>query len=134
VLIADSDPQLRRLLRVLLQHHYSVVEAPNAARALELLRATPAPLVVLWNLWLSQMAGPHVLDAIAAEPVLQRHAFVLLTVELEALSPLQRKQAQQLGFPVLILPFAVDEFQRLVAQASQTLDRSTQAENESSMS
>jgi DNA-binding NtrC family response regulator len=127
ILIAESDPQLRRLFHLLLSQHYVVAEAPSARSAVDMLRESPEPLVVVWDLWLSQTAGQHLLEVLEREPALQRHAFLLLTSELQALSPAQRQRARRQRIPVLALPFDVDEFQHLVAEAFQDIDGRIQA-------
>lgn len=119
LLIAESDSQLRHLFQVLLRPYYAVIEAPNTALALETLRAHSAPLVVVWDLWLSFIAAPHVLDAIEREPALRRHAFILLAADPEAFSPALRRRAQRLSISMLSMPFEVDTFLEQVARAQE---------------
>jgi DNA-binding NtrC family response regulator len=107
VLVAESDPGLRNLFRLLLRSTYVVIEAPSAMSAMETLRTSPEPLVVLWDLWLSNAEGPHLLDAIELEPAIGRHALLLLSPDVEAVAPARRKQAQRLHIPLIRMPFDV---------------------------
>ena len=118
VLVAESDPGLRNLFRLLLRRAYVVLEAPSAISAMETLRTSPEPLIVLWDLWLSNVAGPHVLDVIELEPAIERHAFLLLTPEVEAVAPARRTQAQRLCIPLIRMPFDVDRLLEAIEQQS----------------
>ena len=53
ILIVDDEVPIRRLLRTTLQaQHYEVVEAGNAADALQILKGPSAPALVLLDLGL----------------------------------------------------------------------------------
>src|SRR5689334_9779114 len=67
VLVADDDPDLRETLRDILEaEQYGVLEAQNGIEALDLLRATSPPLVVLLDLHMPQLDGAGVLGVVAA--------------------------------------------------------------------
>lgn len=129
VLVAESDPGLRNLFRLLLRRAHVVLEAPNAILAMETLRTSPEPLIVLWDLWLSSVAGPHVLDVIELEPAVERHAFLLLTPEVEAVASARRMQAQRLRIPLIRMPFDVDGLLEEIRQQQSAVTIRRQASN-----
>ncbi|MGO8950237.1 MAG: hypothetical protein ACLQUY_21775 [Ktedonobacterales bacterium] len=129
VLVAESDPGLRHLFRLLLQQHYLVSEAPSATLATELLRSSPEPVIVLWDMWLSGTTGSHVLDMIEHDPAVRRHAFLLITPEFEAVSPTRRQQARRLQIPVIRMPFDVDLLLEQIAKSQQIASRRLMASN-----
>ena len=82
-LIVDDDPALRSLLRLVLGEDgrsRSIREAPDGMQALDVLRASTVPLIVLLDWQMPWLDGGGVLRAVAAEPRLaMMHHFVLVT-------------------------------------------------------
>lgn len=67
ILIVDDEVPIRRLLRTTLQaQHYEVVEAGNAADALQILKGPSAPALVLLDLGLPDRDGLEVLRELRA--------------------------------------------------------------------
>jgi DNA-binding NtrC family response regulator len=80
VLIVAEDGLLRQILRaVLADEGYTVREAAHPSAALEALRASCEPMVVLYAV-APQAGGARLLgDVVRDRPLAQQHAFVLLT-------------------------------------------------------
>ena len=85
-LIVDDDPDIRALLRMALRADCrsirSIREASDGRQALEVLRTSAVPLIVLLDWQMPRLDGRGVLRAVAAEPQLQlamMHRFVLIT-------------------------------------------------------
>ncbi len=58
VLLVEDDPEIRKLLRTLLEKHgYMVLEAPHGQAALALLEHSSLPGVILLDLYLPVMDG-----------------------------------------------------------------------------
>src|SRR5258706_14602747 len=73
VLVVDDDRDIRGTLRVALEDAgYTVHEAPDGLIAIDLLLASPAPLVVLLDLMMPRMAGSEILELFANESVWAR--------------------------------------------------------------
>jgi CheY-like chemotaxis protein len=67
VLTVDDHPEIRQLLRVVLESHAFIVEAANGVDALELI-AKHRPSIVLLDGMMQDMDGLEVLAAIRANP------------------------------------------------------------------
>jgi CheY-like chemotaxis protein len=119
VLLVESDDDLRRLLRLLLQRRYALTEASTVAPALEMVCYSPRPLVVLWDLWLAHIGDQHVLDLIEGDPAFQPHEFLLLTSDQEGLSAALRGRLEALQVPLIGMPFDVDDLLQQIAAAQQ---------------
>ncbi|HUP18669.1 MAG TPA: ATPase, T2SS/T4P/T4SS family [Gemmatimonadota bacterium] len=81
VLIVDDDPQTRRFVRALLEHHeFEVTEARNGEMALELLRegSKPFSLVVL-DLHMPKLGGEEVISVLRSSEHTARIPVVVLT-------------------------------------------------------
>src|SRR5262249_14416068 len=109
VLIVDDDEPTRDVLRMMLEDEgYIITEAVDGSAALDMLHASPPPLITLLALDLPHADGLAVLNAVAATPALaERHHFILLTA-------VSRRRVQEtdeicarLGVPVLRKPFEV---------------------------
>jgi CheY-like chemotaxis protein len=81
VLVVDDDEAVRQTVcRLLEGAGYPVFQASDGATALDLLRTSDRPLVVLLEYVMPRLTGYAVLDAAAHDPArLQRHAYILLT-------------------------------------------------------
>src|SRR5260370_24475877 len=81
VLVGDDDRNLRRLVGVALEAEgYDVLKAQNGIEALNVMRSTTQPLVVLLDLQMPQLAGAGVLGAVTADKKLTRpNRYMLMT-------------------------------------------------------
>ncbi|HEU5439243.1 MAG TPA: hypothetical protein VFU88_08125, partial [Ktedonobacterales bacterium] len=102
-------------------------EVSTARSALEMLRHSPRPLVVLWDLWLARIGDQHVLDLIECEPAFQPHEFLLLTSDQEGLSATLRSRLHALHVPLIGMPFDVDDLLQQIAAAQQRAALDTRA-------
>jgi CheY-like chemotaxis protein len=123
VLVVDDDADIRLAMRTLLEEvgGHTVQEAPNGEEALEVLRASPRPLVVLLDLLMPGMDGIAVLQAVAADETLAtRHRYMLVTVSRRALN---KEFPEDLAFmvPVIPKPFDMDDLLQMVENAVSTL-------------
>jgi CheY-like chemotaxis protein len=129
VLVIDVEPMVRELLRAVLEDAgHPVQMAPDLTVGLEVLRASPVPLVVLFDVVpRSYRTGDTGADLLAAlehdaqateEHSLSRHAYVMMST-----SP-QEALAQAEAFPpgvlarVLEVPFRLAELRATIEQAS----------------
>ena len=122
VLIAESDPGLRHLFQSLLRHQYPIDEVTSATVALQVLRASAEPMVVVWDLWLSDAPRARLIDAIEQEPAVSRHAFLLLTTSLESVAVEVRERLQRLQIPLLRMPFNIDTMLEQLALGQQRIE------------
>lgn len=121
VLHIDDAPGIQRLLRRVLQDAgYPVLHVPDVPAALAVLRSGTTPLVVLFNTS-APPGGLRLLEAVQADPALQRHAYGLLTADPDGLSLRWRTLLATLAVPVLGKPFALDDLLTLVAAAAARL-------------
>jgi CheY-like chemotaxis protein len=123
VLVVDDDPDIRSSMRTLLEEFgdYHVCEAADGLEALDLLRASAEPLVVLVDLLMPRMDGLGLLHAVAADPTLtHRNAYVLVTVSRVATAP---NFAEQFTMPVRVVPkpFDIDTLLAIVDDAARSL-------------
>src|SRR5258708_14969439 len=81
VLVAEDDEEIRQTLRLIVEDGgYEVLEARDGIAALEVLRASQAPLVVLLDLMMPPLDGTGVLQAIAIHAAMRgRHECLLGT-------------------------------------------------------
>ncbi len=121
VLVMVGDPDLRKLMRVLLRRQYALAEIPSVALAVESLRTSPDPLVVLWHFAWPSAIDQALLTRIDQEEVLQRHAFVLITSNLEGLPSEVRWLLARRQIPIIGLPFDLDVFLGQIAAAQERL-------------
>ena len=123
VLVADDDPNLRETVRDILEaEQYGVLEAQNGLEALDLLRATAPPLVVLLDLQMPQLDGAGVLRVVAANKTLatQNH-YILMTAHRRSLPLAFAHLLFRLHILVLPKPFDVDQIVTMVADAARML-------------
>ena len=81
VLIADDDPNIRRMLAVSLREDgYQTVDACDGREALEAMRAGQADLVLL-DLMMPKVTGWEVLTERAAAPELGKIPVIVITAE-----------------------------------------------------
>ena len=124
ILIVDDDQDVRDTLRMALEDEgYAVYEAEDGAEALDLLRRTLTPHVVVLDLRMPRLTGDALLQRVSTQERLPtRHTFVLVTANHEQLSPVSQRLLEHMGVPVAPKPFDLDELLDLVAQAADTLN------------
>jgi CheY-like chemotaxis protein len=77
--------------------------------ALEQLRTSPVPLVVVMNTRIPRVDAEGILRAVLAEPALQRHAFVLTTALAPMLPDELGRLTRLLEVPLVAKPFTEQE-------------------------
>jgi CheY-like chemotaxis protein len=123
VLIVDDDPDIRASVRMLLEDigSHTVIEASDGVEALEQLRASTEPLVVLLDMLMPRLDGLGVLRAVAADPTLaSRHAYVLVTVSRLATST-DFAGSLALAVPVVPKPFDITTLLDVVTDSASHL-------------
>lgn len=120
ILIVDDDRGIRHTLRAVLEDEgYAVLEAGDGAEGLALVRASLHRLVVLLDLRMPGMDGAGVLDAVAADARLaRRHAFILVTANLDAITRACAALLHRLDVPIVPKPFDLDPLLDLVDRAA----------------
>jgi two-component system, chemotaxis family, chemotaxis protein CheY len=124
VLVVDDSATFRQLVRPMLQEAgYEVSEAADGLLALEAIRASDTPLVVLLDVVMPQMGGIGVLNEVDEHKELAaRHAFILVTATPEVVKPhLVADMLERLGVPLLTKPFAKERLLQAVAEAESRL-------------
>lgn len=119
-LVVDDDQDTRDILRVVLEDAgYTVAEAADGVLALNVLRASDAPLVVVLDLDMPRLDGLGVLRAVADDARLyERHAFVLLTAVAHKHYQAAAELCATLSVPLVLKPFEVDTLLDALAAAS----------------
>jgi len=119
VLVVDDDAAVRDVLRAVLEDTgYRVAEAWNGQEALEILRTSPHPMVVLLDLLMPRLDGAALLRAVTEDALLAaRHAFVILTA---ADCPYIRSLGN-LAVPVILKPFDIDDLLNTIIQVASHL-------------
>lgn len=127
ILIVDDEPDIRRLLRRLLEDEdYTVAEAVDGVDGLAQLRASQRRLVVLLDYKMPHMNGAEVLDAVLADPQLAgRHAILFVTANLVAFSPQLLELLRANAIPVIQKPFRLEVILDEIERASERLQSST---------
>ena len=117
VFVVDDDPGIRAVLRCALEaEDHAVIEAADGISALQQLRVSPWPLVVLLDLPMPHLDGAGVLGTVAGDRVLaQRHRFILLTANPLPLPPALGTLLACLNVPMVSKPFDVDTLLDVVA-------------------
>jgi CheY-like chemotaxis protein len=117
VFVVDDDPGIRAVLRCALEPAgYAVMEAADGVSALDGVRASPSPLIVLLDLRMPRLDGAGVLATVAGDRTLaQRHQFVLVTADPLPLPPALAALLTSLDVPIVAKPFDIDTVLDLVA-------------------
>lgn len=110
ILVVDDDTAIRETLRDVLEDSgYTVIESQDGLRALEYLRKSPTPMIVLLDLMMPQLDGSALLGAVAGDSRrLQRHRYILMTAGQQTLSLAFANLLTNLSVPVIKKPFDVD--------------------------
>lgn len=119
VLVVDDHATIREILGLILEEGgYRVCEAADGRPALQQLRASREPMVVLLDMEMPGMDGFQVMQAVAADEVLvTQHAYVLVTASSRTLPLAFVTLLRRLGVPIIPKPFDIDELLEAVAQA-----------------
>ncbi|HEU5348836.1 MAG TPA: response regulator [Ktedonobacterales bacterium] len=120
VLVVDDDQDIRDVVRFILEDAgHEVLEASDGNTALQVMRATPASLVVLLDLLMPQPNGIDVLKEVIADPLLShRHAYLLLTADNTNLRQQAESLLTQLSAQVISKPFDVGKLLEMVEHAA----------------
>ena len=118
VLLVNDLPALRRLKRCLLEGAgYEVGEVADGLAALERLRSSPMPVIVVMNTRIPGIDAGGILRAVIAEPTLQRHGFVLSTALADMLPDGLGQLTSVLQVSIIAKPFTERDLLAAVAQA-----------------
>ncbi len=124
VLIVDDDEAIRETLRFTLEDAgYTVEEERDGLAALQRLRQSQVPMVVLLDLMMPGLDGAGVLGAIAGDgKLLKRYAFVLITASNRTLTLAFANLLSSLSVPVINKPWDVELLLKAVASAARRID------------
>lgn len=123
VLIVDDDTGIRETLSLMVRDEgYEVSEATNGLEALQLLRATNEPMVVLLDMWMPHMGGEEtLLAALAHDSLWERVAFIVITANPQRMTAHTQSLLQRYDIPLLIKPFDIDAVARMVGTSAMQL-------------
>lgn len=123
VLVVDDDRSIRETLRCVLEDEgYDVLEAPDGMAALDVLRSSPAPSVVLLDLMMPRLDGVGVLDAVVHDRRLaSQHAYIVITANRYRLDARASRLLTDLHVPVVPKPFDMDSLLDAVALATRRI-------------
>lgn len=121
VLIVDDDAAIRETLARLVEEvGYDALTAQDGIMALKVLRSSTRPLVALLDVMMPGMSGVDVLNRVAAdERLARRHAFILMTANLEALPSALVRRLKALSVSVVAKPFDLDTLLELIERAAE---------------
>ena len=112
ILVVDDDPGLRESFRLILEDDYEVLDAPDGAQALDIVRGSQVDLVLL-DIRLPGMDGVEVLERIKA---LDEQVEVILVTAVKTVKT--AVAAMKLGaFDYVTKPFEEDELLALIRRA-----------------
>lgn len=117
ILIVDDDTSIRETLRYVLEDAgYVVTEAQDGLLALDQLRRSPEPMIVLLDLMMPQMDGAGLLGTVAGDSRrLRRHRYILMTAGHQTLSLAFAHMLADLAVPVIYKPFNLDKLLDIIA-------------------
>lgn len=123
VLVVDDNQDIRETLRLALEDEgYAVLEASDGLAALDILRDSPRPLVVLLDHIMPGIDGVATLDLIGRdERLARRHAYLMLTASSTVGSPEIVTQHAEVEVPLVSKPFDLDDLLGAVARAADSL-------------
>ncbi len=123
VMVVEDDSDTRHVLQLILEDAgFTVTQASDGIAALDLLRSSPVPLVVLLDWWLPKLDGIAVLQAIGNDRAGRScHAYILMTATSEALAAKLARMPLIVTPSVLAKPFGMKRLLDTVASAARTL-------------
>lgn len=123
VLVVDDDEGIRETLRFALEDaNYSVHEAIDGAAALEMLRISKQPMVVLLDLMMPGLDGAGVLGVVSSDRRLAtQFAYILVTASSKTLPLAFVNLLTNLEVPILSKPFEIDVLLDTVDRAAARL-------------
>jgi CheY-like chemotaxis protein len=123
VLVVDDDRAIRETLRFMLEDaDYDVRDAADGVAALDVLRASRQPLVVLLDLMMPRLDGTGVLRTVSEERQLAtRHAYIVVTANMQAFTPAFTSLLSWLDAEVMRKPFDMDVLLDQVDRAARRL-------------
>ena len=123
VLVVDDDSDTRNVLRLAFEEEgHLVADAADGMAALDALRVSVLPLVVVLDLDLPQLDGLEVLQAVANDPPLAaRNAFILLTAVADQRYQAAEAVCAKLKVPLIRKPFELDMILDAVVAAAHCL-------------
>lgn len=116
ILLVQRDADMRQLLRMVLRSSYELEEANDSEEALELLKESAQPLLVMLGDW-PRAWSEEILRACERNPDLQRHVYMLVSVNHDGLAPEFRSLLERLSVRVVRVPFELSELEELVREA-----------------
>lgn len=123
VLVVDDDRSIRETLRCVLEDEgYAVLEAADGMAALDALRSSPSPAVVLLDLMMPRLDGVGVLNAVARDRRLaSQNAYIVITANRYRLDRQANHLLADLQVPVVPKPFDMDALLDAVALAARRI-------------
>lgn len=123
VLVVDDDRAIRETLRFVLEDEgYHVLEAPDGMAALDVLRTTLTPTVVLLDLMMPRLDGVGVLSAVAHDSRLaNQNAYIVITANRYRLDNRAAHLLTDLHVAVVPKPFDMDALLDTVALAARRI-------------
>jgi CheY-like chemotaxis protein len=122
VLIVEDNIHIGEALRVVVQTEgYRTLLATDGRAAVQILRQSQQPLIVLLDYDLPVMTGQEVLEAVESDPSLRAkgHRFILMTAEGISLPRSLAKLLLRASIPGLQKPFELDYMFALLARVAQ---------------
>jgi CheY-like chemotaxis protein len=129
VLVVDDDRAIREALRLMLEDaNYPVADVADGVAALDVLRHSTRPLVVLLDLVMPHLDGIGVLRAIGQDRRLATcHAYIVSTANIPAFTPTLTGLLSQVDADVLRKPFDMDVLLDAIDRAARRLTGPTQS-------
>lgn len=123
ILVADDSESIRKLVQAMLEGEgYEIREAVDGEEALDALRASEEPRVVLLDYRMPRMDGFQVLQAAAADQrLLSRNEYIIITSEAGTFPEAFIDLLRSLSIRVLPKPFSKDGLVAAVALAAHRL-------------
>jgi CheY-like chemotaxis protein len=123
VLIVDDEQDLRDSFRELLEGEgYTVLEAANGRAALDILRTSRYPLVVLLDMMMPLMRGDSVIDTLIKERALPgKHVIALLTASPATVPRAIQSVLTKFQIEVIRKTLPMEELLALIEQAQERI-------------
>jgi CheY-like chemotaxis protein len=123
VLIVDDDAAIRETLRFILEDAgYTVLEERDGLGALQRLRQSQKPMVVLLDLMMPGLSGAGVLTEITRDTRLaRRFAFVLVTASNQAFPHSLAGLLTSHSIPIISKPWDIEHLLKTVAAAAKQI-------------